>query len=408
MEFIADFHIHTKYSRATSPNMNIEYLSKFAKIKGINLLGTGDFTHPLWCAELKKKLKPLGTGIFSYDNMNFILTGEVSSIYTQNGKGRRIHNLIFAPNFESVERINAALSRYGKLASDGRPIFGISARDLYKIVLDISWECFIVPAHVWTPWFSVFGSNSGFDTIQECFGDYSKYIFAIETGLSSDPPMNWRLSSLDNITLISNSDAHSPEKIGREANVFNSAMNYYDIKDTLMRKNNNKFLYTIEFFPEEGKYHYDGHRLCGIRFSPTETKRHNGICPKCGGKLTIGVMNRVEQLADRVEGDKPKKVIPFKHLVPLQEIIASVLKKDVKTVPVQNEYQKIMQKGHNEIEILLKLSRDEMLKFIPEETANAIMKVRDGKIKAEAGYDGVYGKIEVAEKDFQQQQLTLF
>ena len=407
MEFVADFHIHTKYSRATSKDMNIDYLSNFAKIKGIDLLGTGDITHPLWVGELKKKLKPLGTGLFSYNNTNFILTGEVASIYSWNGETKRIHNIIFAPNFESVERINAVLSRYGKLASDGRPILSISARDLIKIVLDISWDCFIVPAHAWTPWFSMFGSNSGFDSIEECFGDYAKYIFAIETGLSSDPPMNWRLSMLDRITLISNSDAHSPDKIAREANVFNSAMNYYDIKNTLEHKNTSKFLYTIEFFPEEGKYHYDGHRVCDVRFSPKETKKHNGICPKCGRKLTIGVMNRVEQLADREENYVPSRAIPYKHLVPLLEIVSSVYKKDSSSKQVELEYRRILQKGYSELQILLKMPREEMLKFIPEKIADGILKVRTGKIKAEPGYDGVFGKIDVLEEE-KENQLSLF
>lgn len=407
MEFIADFHIHTKYSRATSKNMNIEYLSNFAKIKGVNLLGTGDITHPLWLSELKKKLKPTGTGLFSYNETNFILTGEVSNIYSWKGETKRIHNIIFAPNFECVEKINSILSKYGKLASDGRPILSLSALDLCKLILDISSDCFIVPAHVWTPWFSIFGSNSGFDSIEECFGNYSKYIFAIETGLSSDPLMNWRLSSLDRITLISNSDAHSPDKIGREANVFNVAMNYNDIKNAIEHKNNDKFLYTIEFFPEEGKYHYDGHRICNVRFSPSETKKHNGICPKCGRKLTIGVMNRVEELADRKDNEKPVRAIPFKHLVPLREVIGSVLNKDSASKLVEDEYKRILQKGHSEISILLKLEREELIKFIPEKIVEGIMKVRSGKVEAEPGYDGVYGKIKILEEK-KENQLTLF
>ncbi|MBU0476659.1 endonuclease Q family protein, partial [Patescibacteria group bacterium] len=326
MKFIADFHIHSKYSRATSPQMDLENLDKWAKIKGIKVLGTGDFTHPEWFKNLKKKLEPAESGLFKIKNKEsetrFILTSEISCIYSKGGKVRKIHILVFAPSFEVVEKINKQLSRIGNLKADGRPILGLDAKELAKIVLNASEDCLVVPAHLWTPWFSIFGSKSGFDSIEECFEDYSKYIFAGETGLSSDPAMNWRLSILDKITLISNSDAHSPQKIGREANVFDIEVSYSAICEAIKSKDTQKFLYTIEFFPQEGKYHYDGHRNCNICLSPKESKKYNNLCPNCGRPLTIGVLNRVDILADREDDFKSEGAIPFKSLIPLTEIIA--------------------------------------------------------------------------------------
>jgi len=309
MRIVADFHIHSKYSRATSKEINISNLSQWAKWKGINLLGTGDFTHPLWFQELKNNLQPLGNGLYvnkNFPEIKFILTTELSSIYTQGGKGRRIHNVIFAPSFATVEKINTKLTGIGNLYSDGRPILGISARDLTKLILDIDQNCLIIPAHAWTPWFSVFGSASGFNSLEECFLDMTPNIFAIETGLSSDPEMNWRLSKLDSIALISCSDAHSLPNLGREATVFDIADNA-DLSYTLIaqmlksaKSGNYKsapsvLSYTIEFFPEEGKYHFDGHRVCNINLHPQESNKLNKICPVCQKTLTIGVMNRVEE-----------------------------------------------------------------------------------------------------------------
>ena len=281
MEFIADFHIHSKFSRATSKDMDIRHLSEWAKIKGIKLMGTGDFTHHLWLEELKNNLEDCGNGLYQFNGVNFILTAEISSIYSKNGRGYRIHNIIVAPSFKSVDAINDILSRVGNLASDGRPILGLDAAELARIVFDIDENCMVIPAHIWTPWFSLFGSMSGFDRIADCFEGQTEKIFALETGLSSDPAMNWRLSALDRFTLISNSDSHSPQKIGREANVFDCELEYMTIRDVLKTKDKKRFLYTIEFFPEEGKYHYDGHRLCQTRMSPQETKQNNGRCPKC-------------------------------------------------------------------------------------------------------------------------------
>jgi len=415
MKFVADFHIHSKYSRATSRDMDLENLDKWAKIKGIKILGTGDFTHPEWFKNLKENLMPAETGLFKLKNSNsetrFILTSEISCIYTKGGKVRKIHVIIFSPSLEVVEKINTQLGWIGNLKSDGRPILGLDAKELAKIVLNISDDCLIVPAHIWTPWFSIFGSKSGFDSIERCFEDYSKYIFAGETGLSSDPSMNWRLSALDGISLISNSDAHSPQKIGREANVFDTEISYQAIAEAIKSKNPQKFLYTVEFFPEEGKYHFDGHRLCETRLSPQETKKYNGTCPVCGKPLTIGVLNRVEQLADRPEGFKPEGAVPFKSLVPLAEIIADVLGLGVGTKEGEREYQNLIEKFGSEFNVLLDVAREELERITSPEIAEGIVRVREGKVIREPGYDGVYGKIKIfsreEEKTFSKQS-TLF
>ena len=403
MQFIADFHIHSKYSRATSKEMNLESLDKWAKIKGIKVLGTGDFTHPEWLKSLKDKLEPAEPGLFKVKNTNkgtrFILTAEISCIYSKNNQVRRIHILVFAPGFEAVDKINAHLNCIGNLKSDGRPILGLDAEKLAKIILDASLDCLVVPAHIWTPWFSIFGSKSGFDSIEECFGDYSKYIYAMETGLSSDPKMNWRLSSLDNIALISNSDAHSPSKIGREANVFDVEISYLAILQAIKSKDPQKFLSTIEFFPEEGKYHYDGHRNCEIRLTPEESRKYNNICPACGKPLTVGVLNRVEELADRPDNLKPVKAIPFKSLIPLQEIIAAALGvSSVNTKKVGNEYQNLIKKFNTEFKILLEIPLKDLKSSTLPEIAEGIVRVREGKVFIEPGYDGVFGKIKIFSK----------
>ncbi len=396
-KIIADLHVHSSYSRATSKDMNAATMAIWAKKKGINLLGTGDFTHPFYLEDLKAALKPIGNGLYTAPNeptVSFMLTAEISSIYSQGGKLRRIHNIIMAPSFEIVEKINHALGRRGNLSSDGRPILGTPAKDLIKMILDVSPDCLFVPAHAWTPWFSIFGSKSGFDSIEECFGEYSKYIYAIETGLSSDPEMNWRLSSLDSITLISNSDAHSPSKLGREVNVFDCEMDYYDVIGAIKKKDRKCFLYTVEFFPEEGKYHYDGHRLCNILFSPSDTKKHNSICPVCRKPLTVGVMNRVNELADREEGFVPDNAIPSKHLVPLMEIIAGVFNVGVNSLKVKKEYERLVA-SYTEFEILIDLSESELHKITEGRIAEGILKVRSAEIDITPGYDGVYGKISI-------------
>ena len=399
MKYIADFHIHSKYSRATSPQMDLENLDKWAKIKGIKVLGTGDFTHPEWFRNLEKKLEPAEAGLFklkkSGSGVRFILTSEISCIYTKKNKVRKIHIIFFAPSLSVVEKVNAYLGSIGNIKSDGRPILGLDAKELAKIFLNISKDCLVVPAHIWTPWFSIFGSKSGFNSIHECFEEYSKYIYAGETGLSSDPAMNWRWSELDKIALISNSDSHSPKKIGREANVFDTELSYQGIYQALKTKDNKKFLYTIEFFPEEGKYHFDGHRACDISLSPQESKKYNNICPKCGRPLTIGVLNRVEELADRPEGFKPANLIPFKNLIPLEEIIAEALGVGTGGKEVTKQYDNLIKKVGNEFKILLDSPREELEESTLPEIAEGILKVREGKISVQPGFDGVYGKIKI-------------
>src|SRR3989338_605775 len=412
MEFIADFHIHSKYSRATSKDMDIQHIAQWAKLKGITLMGTGDFTHHLWLDELKHNLEVLGNGLFKHKDIYFMLTAEISSIYSKNNKGHRIHNLIFAPSFKTVDKINEALSRRGNLASDGRPILGLDAAELARIIFDIDENCMIVPGHIWTPWFSLFGSMSGFDRIEDCFEEHTPKIFALETGLSSDPAMNWRLSALDKFTLISNSDSHSSQRIGREANVFNCELDYKTIRDVLKTKDKKRFLYTIEFFPEEGKYHFDGHRLCGIRLSPKETKQCNGICHKCGKKITVGVMNRVDQLADRKEGFVPENAIPFKNLIFFDEIIAETKGVAKGSVTVERDYRSYLAKFGTEFEILLRASKEDLIKGLPAKVAEGVLRVREGKVNIKAGFDGEYGIISIFGDDERpketEKQLSLF
>ncbi len=416
MRFIADFHIHSKFSRATSKEMEVETLARWAKKKGIALLTTGDFTHPIYFSELRSKLEPSGNGLFMLkkgeQGVRYILTTEVCNIFTQNGKGRRIHNLIFAPSFEVAEAIRSKLGNLGKLSSDGRPIFGFTAKELAKMILDISMDCLIVPAHVWTPWFSIFGANSGFDSIEECFGELSPHIHAVETGLSSDPEMNWRWSALDSMTLLSNSDAHSPNRLGREANVFDCALDYREITETIRKKDRKRLLFTIEFFPEEGKYHYDGHRECGVIFSPSQTRASQSLCPKCRKKLTIGVMHRVEELADRQEGFIPRNAIPSIHLIPLEEIIAEALDVGVGTKAVEAEYERLIERGGSEFRILLDATPDELASFVPPHVLDGIVRMRQGKVSIVPGHDGVYGKINLFPErkgaEASKEQLKLF
>jgi uncharacterized protein (TIGR00375 family) len=412
MEFIADFHVHSKYSRATSKDMDVEHICEWAKRKGITLMGSGDFTHHLWLEELKGKLEDLGNGLFQYKGVHFILTSEISSIYSKNGRGYRIHNIVVSPSFKTTDKINNVLARRGNLASDGRPILGMDAQELARIIFDIDENCMFIPGHIWTPWFSLFGSMSGFDKIEDCFEDQTPKIFALETGLSSDPAMNWRLSALDKFTLVSNSDSHSPSKIGREANVFDCELDYATIREVLKTKDKKRFLYTIEFFPEEGKYHYDGNRLCGIRFDPGETKKNNGKCPKCGKSLTVGVMNRVEQLADRPAGYTPSNAIPFKNLVPLDEIIAEAKGVSKTSAAVEKEYLAAISKFGTEFEILMKVAEGDLTKGLARRVAEGVIKARQGKVTIKPGFDGEYGTVSLLEEEGKsgdgEKQLSLF
>lgn len=436
MKFIADFHIHSKYSRAVSKDMVLEELDRWADDKGILVMGTGDFTHPAWFKEIKEKLEPAEPGLFrlkaaykkktikdTIADTRFMLTVEISGIYSRGGKTRRIHNLVFAPDLETVEKINTQLSWIGNIASDGRPILGLDSEELAKTVFNINPDIVIVPAHIYTPWFSLFGSMSGFDSIEECFGNYAKYIFAGESGLSSDPAMSWRNSKLDNIAIISNSDSHSLERIGREANIFDTDLSYQGIMDAIRSRDPKKFLATIEFFPEEGKYHYDGHRLCNVSWAPEETKKHKNICTKCGRPVTVGVMNRVEVLADRKElktdtvkvgevtANHFNNRVPYINLVTLDEIIGEALNLGPKTKTVRTEYDKLIKSFSSELNILMNVPARELATATKPEIVEGIERVRAGRLKIEPGFDGEFGKIKIfsgEERKKLEEQKSLF
>lgn len=436
MKFAADFHIHSPYSRAVSKDMTLENLDRWANIKGIKVMGTGDFTHPSWVKEMKQKLEPLGDGLFrlkkEFQKLEgpideprlsqkaetlFILTVEISSIYSKNGRVRKVHSMLFAPDFETMDKINANLGWIGNIKSDGRPILGLDAKELLKIVLNASEKCLYVPAHAWTPWFSIFGSMSGFDTLEEAFEELTPHVYAIESGLSSDPAMNWRLSKLDDITIISNSDSHSLERIGREANIFEGGEITYDalanaIKSGKRAKEGEmRLASTVEFFPEEGKYHYDGHRACKTSLHPEDTKRLKGLCPVCGRRVTVGVMSRVEALADRPEGFEPSDAIPFKSMVTLDKIIGDAIGVGETSKAVKAEYKKIVEHFGNEFSILLEVPQGDFSHATLPEIAEGIRRMRDGKVKVEPGYDGEYGKIKIFEEGEQKtltKQVSLF
>jgi len=410
--------------------MILDTLAYWAKLKGIFLLATGDFTHPEWLFLIKEKLEPKGNGFFrlkkllpqpneylknisfSPEDVSFILSTEISFIYSKKGKVRKIHILLLAPDLESVDKLNNKLSGLGNLRSDGRPIMGLDAKNFVKIVADLCPGCVVIPAHIWTPWFSLFGANSGFDSIEECFEEMTPFIFALETGLSSDPAMNWRLSCLDKYTLVSNSDAHSPSKIGREANVFDTEFSYQGLVEVLKSKDPEKFLYTIEFYPEEGKYHYDGHRKCGVIFSPQETIQHKYICPQCGKKLTVGVLHRIVELADREEKNSPPSKIPYKNLIPLNEIIAGAVEKTTACKSVWDIYFRLIHEFKNEHKILTEIPIAELKQFNPERISLGIERMRKGEIKIVPGHDGCFGKISLFEKEVSgeetEHQLKLF
>lgn len=417
---IFDFHLHSKYSRACSKQLDLEHIEHWCEIKGIDIVGTSDFTHPAWHKEIAAKLEPAGNGLYrlrpseaskrvraesgfavARDGQKpapvFFLSTELSCIYSQGGSVRRVHILLSFPELEHVHKLIKSLGKRGaKLASDGRPILGMSAKDIAAMALDISEKALIVPAHSWTPWFAIFGSKSGFDSVEECFGEYSKYIYALETGLSSDPAMNWRLSQNDRYVFVSNSDAHSLENLGREANVLNlDEVSYDGIYETLKNHDVGRFAYTIEFFPEEGKYHLDGHAPCGFSCEPEETKRLNGLCPKCGKRLTVGVYHRVSTLADRKLGEKPANGIPFKSIVPLQEIIADALGAKKGTKKVQTMYKQIINNVGHEFFTLLEAPIEQIQKAGGVFIAEGIRRMREGKITVKPGYDGIYGTVSV-------------
>ena len=413
MKFMADLHVHSKYSIATAKNLDLENLYIAAQKKGITVVGTGDFTHPGWMAELKEKLIPSEPGLFRLKNeiekecdqqvppaclqpVRFLLTTEISNIYKKNDKTRKNHNLILAPNLSIAEKFNAALDRIGNIKSDGRPILGLDARNLLEMVLDISEQAMFIPAHIWTPWFSLLGSKSGFDKVEECFEDLTKYIFAVETGLSSDPAMNWRLSELDRMTLVSNSDAHSPMKLGREANEFETDLSYDAIRTALVTGDPGLFKGTLEFFPEEGKYHLDGHKKCGVRLMPEQTTQNQGICPKCGSPITIGVLYRVEALADKKAGRRSPNAHPYQRVVSLADILSQILDVGINSKKVQSAYQATVSALGDEISILIRLPIESIEKKtnIPL-LGEAICRTRAGLIEVKGGYDGEFGTIRI-------------
>lgn len=410
MRFIADLHVHSHYSRATSKDMSPEGIWKWAQLKGVNVIGTGDFTHPGWLKELNEKLEPTGHGLFKLKkeyltddvlesckaDVYFVLSAELSCIYSKDGKTRKVHSIILAPDFANAARLNLSLSKIGNLNADGRPILGLGAKELLKITLDASSDNLYIPAHAWTPHFSVFGAASGFDSLEECYDELTPHISAIETGLSSDPLMNWRLSSLDRITLVSNSDAHSAAKIGREANILDTEISYDSLMNAI--KTRKGFLGTIEFFPEEGKYHYDGHRDCGVSLSPKETIHHDYLCPVCGKKLTVGVMHRVEKLADREHGFKPADAPAFTSIIPLPEIIAEGYKCGVSTKKVDALYFRLLAQLGNELRILMDAPLDDIERAGTPLLREAISRMRAGNVHIAPGYDGEYGKIRIFEE----------
>jgi uncharacterized protein (TIGR00375 family) len=430
MRFIADLHIHSKFSRATSRDMTLDNVAHWAKIKGLSLVATGDFTHPEWFFLIKERLEPEGNGFFRLksilppangylkgmscrtDEVHFVLSTEISFIYSKKGRVRKIHLLLLAPDFESVEKVNNRLSGLGNLRSDGRPILGMDAKHFVRIVAELCPRCVVIPSHIWTPWFSLFGSNSGFDAIEECFEEMTPFIFALETGLSSDPPMNWRLSALDKFALVSNSDAHSPSRLGREANVFDTDFSFRGLVEALRSRNTESFLNTVEFFPEEGKYHYDGHRKCGILLSPKESLLHKDLCPKCGKRLTIGVLHRVEELADREEGTRPPFKTPYQSLIPLNEIIAEAIEKTAECQSVWDIYFRLVREFGNEHRVLTEIPIPEFIRFQPERIGQGIDRMRRGSVKIVPGHDGDYGKISLFEEELPEEnsggQLALF
>jgi DNA helicase-2/ATP-dependent DNA helicase PcrA len=428
MQFIADLHIHSYLSRATARNLNLEHLNAWAQLKGITVIGTGDFTHPQWFSELSQKLESAEDGLFGLKPehaaqtahmipascrgpVRFILSGEISSIYKKDGKTRKVHNVVLAPTREVADKINQRLGRVGNIASDGRPILGLDCRRLLEIVLETSEDAFLIPAHIWTPWFSVLGSKSGFDSIEECFEDLTSHIFAAETGLSSDPAMNWRVSSLDGLTLVSNSDAHSPANLGREANLFDTELSYFAIRDALRSGHPDRFLGTLEYFAEEGKYHYDGHRKCGVRFSPLETMRQDGLCPVCGRPVTVGVMHRVEELATREMGEKPQGAHPYTSLLPLTDILSEIFQVGPKSKKVNQAYRTLLERLGPEFQILRKAPIKALDRHGPPLLGEAVKRMRNNQVHIAPGYDGEFGTVSLFEEEERSHllgQKTLF
>ena len=411
MKMIADLHIHSRFSMATSKEGTPENLDFWARKKGISLIGTGDFTHPVWREELKERLVTEGNGLyhlrdeyvkeesrkFPGEGTHFVVSGEISSIYKKNGKTRKVHNVILLPSLEAADAMAQRLEKIGNIHSDGRPILGLDSHDLLEMMLDVCPEGILIPAHIWTPHFSVLGAKSGFDSVEECFEELAPYIHALETGLSSDPAMNWRISKLDRYQLVSNSDAHSPSKLGREANLLDIDCSYEGLYRAIQTGEGLEG--TVEFFPEEGKYHFDGHRKCGVSLSPVEAERLGGICPVCGKKLTMGVDHRVEQLADRAEGFVKKDGKKYESLVPLPEVISACMGYSTASKKVQGCFEQMIQTLGTEFDILRNVPSEDIKSCAGERIAEGIENVRTGNVKRIPGYDGEYGKIELFDEN---------
>ena len=411
MKTIADLHIHSRFSMATSKEGTPENLDFWARKKGISLIGTGDFTHPVWREELKERLVSEGNGLyrlkdayvkeesrkFPGEGTHFVVSGEISSIYKKNGKTRKVHNVILLPSLEAADAMAQRLEKIGNIHSDGRPILGLDSHDLLEMMLDVCPEGILIPAHIWTPHFSVLGAKSGFDSVEECFEELAPYIHALETGLSSDPAMNWRISKLDRYQLVSNSDAHSPSKLGREANLLDIDCSYEGLYRAIQTGEGLEG--TVEFFPEEGKYHFDGHRKCGVSLSPVEAERLGGICPVCGKKLTMGVDHRVEQLADRAEGFVKKDGKKYESLVPLPEVISTCMGYSAASKKVQGCFEQMIQTLGTEFDILRNVPSEDIKSCAGERIAEGIENVRTGNVKRIPGYDGEYGKIELFDEN---------
>ena len=411
MKMIADLHIHSRFSMATSKEGTPENLDFWARKKGISLIGTGDFTHPVWREELKERLVSEGNGLyrlrdayvkeesrkFPGEGTRFVVSGEISSIYKKNGKTRKVHNVILLPGLEAADAMAQRLEKIGNIHSDGRPILGLDSHDLLEMMLDVCPEGILIPAHIWTPHFSVLGAKSGFDSVEECFEELTPYVHALETGLSSDPAMNWRISKLDRYQLVSNSDAHSPSKLGREANLLDIDCSYEGLYQAIQTGKGLEG--TVEFFPEEGKYHFDGHRKCGVSLSPVEAERLGGICPVCGKKLTMGVDHRVEQLADRAEGFVKEDGKKYESLVPLPEVISACMGYSTASKKVQGYFEKMLQTLGTEFDILRNVPSEDIKSCAGERIAEGIENVRTGKVKRIPGYDGEYGKIELFDEN---------
>ena len=411
MKMIADLHIHSRFSMATSKEGTPENLDFWARKKGISLIGTGDFTHPVWREELKERLVSEGNGLyrlrdayvkeesrkFPGEGTRFVVSGEISSIYKKNGKTRKVHNVILLPSLEAADAMAQRLEKIGNIHSDGRPILGLDSHDLLEMMLDVCPEGILIPAHIWTPHFSVLGAKSGFDSVEECFEELAPYIHALETGLSSDPAMNWRISKLDRYQLVSNSDAHSPSKLRREANLLDIDCSYEGLYGAIQTGEGLEG--TVEFFPEEGKYHFDGHRKCGVSLSPVEAERLGGICPVCGKKLTMGVDHRVEQLADRAEGFVKKDGKKYESLVPLPEVISACMGYSTASKKVQGCFEQMIQTLGTEFDILRNVPSEDIKSCAGERIAEGIENVRTGNVKRIPGYDGEYGKIELFDEN---------